>query len=145
LEAAEGLFEQVRRRAYELYEQRGRAAGWELDDWLQAERELLWLPLAELSEDEKEFRLQVAAPGMEAKDIQITAAPDWVLVQGETSRARFTPLQGRLLYHRFTLPVPVDAETMTAKLKQGIVEIRAAKAGVARPPRKTVRKRAAGA
>jgi hypothetical protein len=33
--------EQIRRRAYELYEQRGREDGRELDDWLQAESELM--------------------------------------------------------------------------------------------------------
>jgi len=32
--------EQIRRRAYELYEQRGRNDGYELNDWLQAESEL---------------------------------------------------------------------------------------------------------
>jgi hypothetical protein len=34
------LQEQIRHRAYELYEQRGRDDGHELDDWLQAESEL---------------------------------------------------------------------------------------------------------
>lgn len=32
--------EQIRRRAYELYEQRGKEDGRELDDWLQAESEV---------------------------------------------------------------------------------------------------------
>jgi hypothetical protein len=30
--------QQIRQRAYELYEQRGRTDGHDLDDWLQAER-----------------------------------------------------------------------------------------------------------
>jgi hypothetical protein len=30
----------IARRAYELYEKRGREHGHDLDDWLQAEREL---------------------------------------------------------------------------------------------------------
>ena len=34
------LQEQIRRRAYELYDQRGRDDGHELDDWLQSESEL---------------------------------------------------------------------------------------------------------
>jgi len=34
-------YEQVQRRAYELYEQRGRQDGRQLDDWLQAEQDLL--------------------------------------------------------------------------------------------------------
>ena len=33
--------ESIRRRAYELYEQRGRVEGFALDDWLQAEGEIL--------------------------------------------------------------------------------------------------------
>jgi hypothetical protein len=32
--------EHIRRRAYELYEQRGRVDGLALDDWLQAESEI---------------------------------------------------------------------------------------------------------
>jgi len=35
------LEEQVRRRAYELYEGRGKENGHELEDWLQAESELV--------------------------------------------------------------------------------------------------------
>jgi hypothetical protein len=35
------LQEQLRRRAYGLYEQRGREEGHELDDWLQAESEIV--------------------------------------------------------------------------------------------------------
>lgn len=33
--------EQIRRRAYELYEQRGREDGHQEDDWRQAEKEVL--------------------------------------------------------------------------------------------------------
>jgi len=33
--------ERIRRRAYEFYEQRGRGDGLALDDWLQAEAEIL--------------------------------------------------------------------------------------------------------
>jgi hypothetical protein len=39
-ESSTDLTEQVRCRAYELYEQRGREDGHELDDWLQAESEI---------------------------------------------------------------------------------------------------------
>jgi hypothetical protein len=38
---AEQFQAQVSLRAYELYEQRGRQDGHELDDWLQAEAELV--------------------------------------------------------------------------------------------------------
>ena len=35
------LEEQIQRRAYELYVERGNQSGSELDDWLQAEEEVL--------------------------------------------------------------------------------------------------------
>jgi hypothetical protein len=34
------LDERIRRRAYDLYEQRGRLDGHDMDDWLQAEAEM---------------------------------------------------------------------------------------------------------
>jgi hypothetical protein len=39
-ESTSDLQEQICRRAHELYEQRGRDDGHELDDWLQAESEV---------------------------------------------------------------------------------------------------------
>jgi hypothetical protein len=35
------LEEHVRRRAYQLFQERGEAPGFEVEDWLQAEAELL--------------------------------------------------------------------------------------------------------
>ena len=39
--APQDALEQIRRRAYELYEQRGRQDGFHEQDWLQAETEIL--------------------------------------------------------------------------------------------------------
>jgi len=36
----QNLEEQIRQRAYELYESRGRVDGHQLEDWLQAETEI---------------------------------------------------------------------------------------------------------
>ena len=38
--AAEDSEEQIRRRAYELYEARGRGDGHDLEDWLEAQAEI---------------------------------------------------------------------------------------------------------
>jgi hypothetical protein len=40
------LQKRIQRRAYDLYEQRGREDGWDLDDWLRAESELAQKVLA---------------------------------------------------------------------------------------------------
>lgn len=42
--SADRVAKSIRERAYQLYEQRGHQPGHELDDWLQAEREMTWRP-----------------------------------------------------------------------------------------------------
>lgn len=39
--SADGMQEQIRRRAYELYELRGREDGHDVEDWLESESEAL--------------------------------------------------------------------------------------------------------
>jgi hypothetical protein len=45
------LEERIRRRAYELYVERGNQSGSELDDWLQAEEEILEVQESLIDED----------------------------------------------------------------------------------------------
>ena len=42
--------EQIAARAYQLYIERGRTSGHDVDDWLQAEYELIQLPVRKLAE-----------------------------------------------------------------------------------------------
>ncbi len=42
--------EQIRKRAYEIYLQRGCQHGHDRDDWLQAEYELMQLPIRKIAE-----------------------------------------------------------------------------------------------
>jgi len=44
--------EQIAARAYQIYLERGRIPGHEMDDWLQAEYELMQLPVRKLAEIE---------------------------------------------------------------------------------------------
>jgi hypothetical protein len=43
---------QIAARAYQIFLERGRAAGHDMDDWLQAEYELMQLPVRKLAEME---------------------------------------------------------------------------------------------
>ena len=53
------LLNNVRDRAYELFERRGRDDGYDLDDWLRAETELGALPTAQFEETETEMRIRI--------------------------------------------------------------------------------------
>jgi hypothetical protein len=43
---------QIAARAYQIYLERGRVSGHDMDDWLQAEYELMQLPVRKLAEIE---------------------------------------------------------------------------------------------
>ena len=59
LEEMERVAEAIRRRAFDNFLMRGGAFGSDLDDWLLAERELVWTPGAEMTENDKEVTLRV--------------------------------------------------------------------------------------
>src|SRR6185369_1329509 len=79
----ESIATRIRARAHELFQQRGAEPGRELDDWLEAERQLMWMPNTELVEKEREFQARIDIAGVEPKDIRLVALPDSILLQAE--------------------------------------------------------------
>ncbi len=130
--------EAIRRRAFHHFEKRGGIFGRDLDDWLRAERELIWSPGAEVTETGKEVTLRVQAPGFEPGDIRVTATPDSILIQAEVSH-RHEESNGKVcfcgfseqLFRRLDLPQKIDVDQVTAILNKGILRIVAAKAQAA--------------
>lgn len=128
-------FENVRKRAYELFERRGGAEGGDLADWLKAENELFWKPASELAETGEEYEMRVTVPGLEAKDIEITALPDQIIVKGAAAQnrehvkgeLRFSEFSDRELFRQFGFSSPVDVNKINATLDKGILKIVAAK------------------
>lgn len=113
--------------------------GWDLDDWFRAERDLVWFPKAELIETDTEFQMNIEVPGMEAKELQISALPDAIIVQAETSRKEgkkegklhYSEFNEQKLFRRFEFPVPIDLERVKATLGKGMLRIVAAKSPAA--------------
>ncbi len=66
---AEKEFEAIRKRAFELFARRG--PGDELADWLDAEREFVEIPPAEMAETKEQYTMDIGLPGFEAKDIVV--------------------------------------------------------------------------
>lgn len=131
------MFGEVERKAFDLFQSRGCSLGHDLDDWLQAERETLSAPPAELAESAKAYAIRMAIPGYLAKEVQITATPHEVIVkaehaaaegkEGEELRWSELPHNGKLC-RAVPLPQPVDVDKVTATLHEGMLVIKAAKA-----------------
>lgn len=130
------LFESVQRRAFDRFLQRGASAGGDLDDWLGAEREVLFTPHYELVELPLEFRLQVAVPGLDAKDIQIGVMPECLVIRseavpkfgGEDAKVLFSDFRGKRLVRHIAFPLEIDPDKVTATLNNGLLHIIATKA-----------------
>jgi HSP20 family molecular chaperone IbpA len=133
-ESMNGLFRDVQRKAFELFQERGCTDGRDVDDWLRAERSLVLRPESRLLETEKEFKLEMAMPNVEAKDIIISALPESIVVQAQTSRneekegeVHFSEFRDMRLFRRFDLRPGIDVEQVKAKLESGMLTIVAVK------------------
>jgi len=145
----EKQFEAVRRRAFDLFEKRGREFGHALDDWLKAEHDVMGWPAAELKEGDSKYELSMTLPGYEAKDVQVTATPSEIMVhanveaekkvEGET--CLWTEFASNDVCRRFRLPDAIDPDTITASLDKGMLHITAAK--VSKPQARPIEVKAA--
>ena len=144
-EEMEKRFEDVRQRAFDLFEKRGRALGFALDDWLRAEHEVCGWPAAELDEKANEYELQMTLPGFDAEEVQVTATPSEILVHAELkpekpeeAKVLWTEFGPNNVYRRFAMPQPIEVEKTSARLDKGMLHISAAKAPAAKATQITV-------
>jgi HSP20 family molecular chaperone IbpA len=136
----ENLADRIRQRAYQLFLRRGEAEGSPVEDWLKAERELIWAPESDLVEKNGRYELQIAVPGFTAKDMCVTARANALTIRAESSHSHqekdehvhFCEFSDRMLFRTFEMPAPIDADKLSARLDNGIRHISAAKRNLPR-------------
>jgi HSP20 family protein len=140
LDRVNEVFNDISQRAFEIFEGNGRLFGRELDDWLKAERELLHPVHIQLSESGESLEVRAEVPGFSEKELEINAEPRRVTISGkrETSKEE---KKGKTLYSEtgsdqilriVDLPVEVDADKVSATLKNGVLDLTIPKAAKAR-------------
>ena len=80
--------------------------------------------------------LRVAVPGVESKDVTVTATPESIIVQANASHShseadgeiRFCEFSEDKLCRQFGLPSPIDVNSVSATLDKGMLNIVARKA-----------------
>jgi HSP20 family molecular chaperone IbpA len=83
-------FDKIRKRAFEFFERRGGAPGFDVEDWLRAKRDLLWVPQAEILETDAELKIKAGVPSLEAKDLNSTVQHE-LLIQGNAEKRKGKP------------------------------------------------------
>jgi HSP20 family molecular chaperone IbpA len=134
--------EAIARRAYELFERRGCVHGHDLDDWLQAESELLPRFPHTVAQTASEFIVFAELPGpWKADELLVGIEPRRLIVSGEReAQVTYTDRQGSRTENQqqsflrvLDLPMDVDPMRATASLVPKTLEIVMPKAHPANP------------
>lgn len=123
----------IAQRAYEHFEHRGRVPGHEIEDWEQAETELLIYPCRhDLRESAEAIILRAELPGSFAADeLKVSVEARRLMVSGEKeinvlcgdAKGVHAELRSQHIFRMHDLPVDVDPSKATATLKDSMVEI----------------------
>lgn len=127
------LNEAIARRAYDLFDRHGRQHGRDLDDWLQAESELLHPGRHDLKESDDAIVLRAEVPGfftpeqfqisVEPRRLMISAERQVTVTRAEGKKTREELTQQKLL-RVHDLPEEVDPSSSTATLDGETLEVR---------------------
>jgi HSP20 family molecular chaperone IbpA len=77
------IFNGISRRAYEIFESSGYDFGRDLENWLQAERELLHPVPVNITETDSVIELKAEVPGFDEKEIEIGLEPRRLTISGK--------------------------------------------------------------
>jgi len=130
-ERAEKMFDAISRRAYELFEGNGRMFGRELEDWFQAERELLHPVHVHVTESGDALEIKAEVPGFSEKELEINVEPRRLVISGKRESKK-EEKKGKTVYSEacsdqimrvIDLPAGVEAEKVTATLKNGVLQL----------------------
>ncbi|MET9574102.1 Hsp20/alpha crystallin family protein [Streptomyces sp. DT199] len=98
-----------------------------------------WTPLADVTESDDAFHIEIELPGVKSKDIDVQANGPELVVTGEIKEKerkgvlrRSTRRTGAFEY-RLRLPGEVDTERINAQMSDGVLTVTVPKAEVAKP------------
>lgn len=106
-----------------------------------------WVPAVDIKEEAERFVIHADVPGVDPKNIEITMEDGTLTLKGERKEAsreehdgyrRVERVTGQF-FRRFTLPDTADAEGVSARGNNGVLEISIPKHAKAQPRRITVK------
>ncbi|HSH83966.1 MAG TPA: Hsp20/alpha crystallin family protein [Guyparkeria sp.] len=102
-----------------------------------------WAPAVDIKESEDTYELHVDLPGIDPKQVEITADSGVLEIRGERNSelkssqdgySRIERHYGRF-YRRFTLPEQADADNIKASSEHGVLVVTIPKAETSKPRR----------
>lgn len=122
----------IERRAYELFEHRGRRYGSELSDWLNAESEMLFSCRHDLKDLPDQLVLKAEMPGsFTASQLRLSVEPCLLMVCGERAvegifgdpNGTYFRTVPQRIFRKHELPEEVDPSRVVATLRGNMLEV----------------------
>jgi HSP20 family molecular chaperone IbpA len=121
LQEMEQAHRAIEQRAFDRFLERGGSPGDPVQDWLDAEREMLLVPHIEVDHWQDHFEIRLAVEEVPLERLIVNALPESIIVQGEPQ------LNGKPLLRRIVLPEEIDPQSVTAAIRDGVLRIIAEK------------------
>jgi HSP20 family protein len=128
----------IARRAFDIFESRGRSPGHELEDWSRAESELLHPIPLNLTESNGEYIVRAEVPGFGSKDLEVMVKPLSLRISGnreakededkENGKMIRSESRADRIFRVLDLPSAVDTSKVSTILKDGILIVHLPKA-----------------
>jgi HSP20 family protein len=98
--------------------------------WRSMQERAGWLPVVDIAETDDAYIVEAELPGIQRQDVDIELVGSELTISGEAKQResegtvrKQSRRRGRFDY-RVTLPDQVDADKVTATLKDGVLEVR---------------------
>jgi len=125
------ICDSLSQRAFDIFQSNGRLFGRDLDNWFQAERELLHPVNINVTESDEALEVQAEVPGFSEKELEIGLEPRKLTITGRRETKK-EERKGKALYSEqgsdqvlrvVQLPVEVQADKASATLKNGMLTL----------------------
>ena len=135
------LHESIARRAYEIFESKGRTGGRDLEDWLQAESEFLHPVHVDVADSDDGLTIRAEVPasfraenlmvGVEARRLTIAGKRE-AEEERRNEKTIYRESCSDQILRVIDLPAEVVAGKATATLRDGVLELKMPKAAPAK-------------
>ena len=119
----------IARRAFDIFESRGRSPGHELEDWSRAESELLHPVPLNVTESNGEYIVRAEVPGFSSKDLEVMVKPLYLRISGkretkedkENAKIICSESRADRIFRVLDLPSVVETYKLSTILQDGIL------------------------
>jgi HSP20 family molecular chaperone IbpA len=113
LDEIDEMYEQITRRAYEIFRRRGGICTLDLEDWLTAERELLWKPDVRVEEKGDHVIVTICVGNVRPLDLQLVVTPQAMVIQAQHASA------AKRVFRTLHFPRRIDVNKAEARYCDG--------------------------